>query len=114
MERACKGNADDMGETCECGASDGSSRLTELLVPGATATFGVAGVPLDEDILPMYHDCNQSSEGHGGSQKIRMSYVWSMNAPEPSHDLRHPPSQPARENKQINGAPGGNDPTYDQ
>jgi len=52
-----------MGETCACCARDGSSRLTELLVPGA-ATFGVAGVALDEDILPMYHDYNQNGEGY--------------------------------------------------
>jgi hypothetical protein len=46
-----------MGETCECCvASDGSSRLTEELLVAGAATFGVAGVPLDEDILPMYHD----------------------------------------------------------
>jgi len=70
VERACKGNADDMGETCECCASDGSSRLIEeWLVPGA-ATFGVAGVPPVEDILPMYHDWNQNDEGHRGSQMI--------------------------------------------
>jgi hypothetical protein len=64
LERACKGNANDMGETCECCARDGLSRLTELLIPGA-CTFGVVGVPLDEDILPMYHDYNQNGEGYG-------------------------------------------------
>jgi hypothetical protein len=71
VERACKGNADDMGETSVCCARDGLSRLTEeLLIPSA-ATFGVlgvTGVPLDEDILPMYHDCNQNGEGYGGAQ----------------------------------------------
>ena len=51
-----------MGETCECCASDGSSRLTEEVLAPAAATFGVAGVPLDEDILPMYHDCDQNGE----------------------------------------------------
>lgn len=58
MERACKGNAEDIGETCVCGASDGSSRLTEELLTAGAAKFGVAGVALDEDILPMYHDWN--------------------------------------------------------
>lgn len=54
-----------MGETCGCCARDGSSRFTvELLIAGA-ATFGVAGVPLDEDILPMYHDYNQHDKGGG-------------------------------------------------
>jgi hypothetical protein len=71
VERACKGNADDIGETCECCASDGSSRLTEELLVAGAATFGVAGVvPLDEDILPMYHDYNQNGEGYRGSQMI--------------------------------------------
>ena len=56
MERACKGNADDMGETSACCARDGLSRLTEeLLIPGA-ATLDEAGVPLVEGFLPMYHD----------------------------------------------------------
>jgi len=41
-----------------CGASDGSSRLTEELLTAGAAKFGVAGVALDEDILPMYHDWN--------------------------------------------------------
>jgi hypothetical protein len=55
--RACKGNADDMGETCVCCASDGSSRVTEEEGVPCAAKFGVAGAPLDEeDILPMYHD----------------------------------------------------------
>ena len=68
MERACKGNADDMGETCECCTRDGSSRLTEPWLILGAATLGVAGVPLDEDILPMYHDYNQNGKGYGGAQ----------------------------------------------
>ena len=47
------------------------SRLkVELLIPGAATfgVFGVTGVPLDEDILPMYHDYNQNGEGYGGAQ----------------------------------------------
>ena len=65
MGRACKGNAEDIGETCVCGASGGSSRLTEELLIAGAAKFGVAGVALDDDILPMYHDWSQNGEGEG-------------------------------------------------
>jgi hypothetical protein len=45
-----------MGDTCECCATDGSSRLTDELATFGAAILGVAGVPLDEEILPMYQD----------------------------------------------------------
>jgi hypothetical protein len=50
-----------MGETSACCARDDLSGLTEeLSIPGAATfdVFGVTGVPLDEDVLPMYHDYN--------------------------------------------------------
>ena len=59
-----------MGETCECCTRDGSSRLTEPWLILGAATLGVAGVPLDEDILPMYHDYNQNGEGYRRSTVI--------------------------------------------
>ena len=75
MERACGGNACDMGEkTSPRCARDGLSRLTvELLIPGAITfgVFGVTGVPLDEGILPMYHDYNQNGQGYDSAQSYR-------------------------------------------
>ena len=75
VERACKGNACEMGEkTSPCRARDGLSRLTvELLIPGAITfgVFGVTGVPLDEEILPMYHAYNQNSQGYDSAQSYR-------------------------------------------
>ena len=111
-----------MGETSAGCARDGLSRLkVELLIPGAATfgIFGVTGVPLDEDILPMYHDYNQNGEGYEGAQPyhqlVNMNITFlSMNSPEPNHDRRRSPSQPTKKNKQITRPPEGNIRTYDQ
>lgn len=65
---ACAGNADDMGETCACWAGvGGSSRLTEVAVMlGPAVILGVAGVPPDDETLPIYHDCCCGASASGG------------------------------------------------
>jgi hypothetical protein len=79
VERAGKGNACDMGETAARCARDGLSGSTvELLISGAITfgVFGVTGVPLDEEILPMYHDYNQNGQGYDSAQSVNMNITF--------------------------------------
>ena len=59
--RACNGGkAEDMGDTCGCGAEptvSSSDRDAELKLPGAPLVLGVEGAADDDcGALPMYQD----------------------------------------------------------